>query len=107
MDFTFIVLSGRLVGLYQVIDSWYGIVVAEQLTDMAVLAICTTGAIQRAFEFFAGRAATGFVVPEWLPTPDNLQYSVAVSRLDRVVYRLIAQRRARLASSASTPEQAG
>eukprot|EP00884_Botryococcus_braunii_P020753 jgi/Botrbrau1/7361/Bobra.0316s0009.2 len=65
-----------------------------------------TGAIQRAFEYFAGRAATGFVVPEWLPTPDNLQYSVAVSRLDRVVYRLITQRRALLASAASEPHQA-
>lgn len=46
------------------------------------------GAIRTAFEFFGRRAATAFVLPEWLPTPDNLQYNSAVRRLDEVVYRL-------------------
>ena len=39
------------------------------------------GAIQKAFEYFAGRAALGFIIPEWLPTPDNQQYSEAVRQL--------------------------
>lgn len=53
-----------------------------------------TGAVRIAMEYFAGRAATGFAVPEWLPTPDNIQYNEAVSHLDGIVYRIIAQRRA-------------
>jgi hypothetical protein len=48
-----------------------------------------TGAIQTAFEFFAGRAATGFIIPEWLPTLENLQYHSAVARLDAAVYGII------------------
>lgn len=55
-----------------------------------------TESIRTAFEHFTERAATGFVVPEWLPTPSNLQYNGAVSRLDTYVYSLIRQRRAEL-----------
>lgn len=36
-------------------------------------------------------------VPEWFPTPDNIQYNAAVGELDKIVYRLIAQRRRQLA----------
>ena len=36
-------------------------------------------------------------VPEWFPTPDNIQYNAAVAKLDEIVYRLIAQRRHQLA----------
>jgi cytochrome P450 len=32
--------------------------------------------------------------PKWLPTPRNIRTSLAVRRLDKIVYRLIAQRRA-------------
>lgn len=51
-----------------------------------------------AFEHFTQRAATGFIVPEWLPTPDNLRYNGAVHRLDTFVYSLIDARRAELRS---------
>lgn len=57
------------------------------------------GAIQRAFEYFAGRAALGFIIPEWLPTPDNQQYMKAVRQLDSVVYSIIDSRRAALVAS--------
>lgn len=44
-------------------------------------------------EYFAGRAATGFVIPEWLPIPDNVQYNRAVSKLDSIVYDIIAKKK--------------
>ena len=44
-------------------------------------------------EYFAGRAATGFAIPEWLPIPDNVQYNRAVSDLEGIVYNIITQRR--------------
>jgi len=59
-----------------------------------------TGAIRAAFEFFAARAATGFAVPEWVPTPGNLRYGAAVAELDEVVYGLIRERRAAAAAGA-------
>jgi hypothetical protein len=43
-------------------------------------------------------------VPEWVPTPDNLQYLAAIRTLDRVVYSLISERRERLASTMSALE---
>jgi hypothetical protein len=33
------------------------------------------------------------VLPEWVPTPDNLAFTAAVRRLDRAVLGLIAERR--------------
>jgi len=50
-------------------------------------------AIKDAFEFFGRRAATGMVIPEWLPTFDNVRYNEAVKRLDDEVYAIIAKRR--------------
>jgi cytochrome P450 len=35
-----------------------------------------------------------FFLPDWLPTPGNIRMRLAVRRLDRIVYRLIATRRA-------------
>src|SRR5437667_7909787 len=35
-----------------------------------------------------------FCIPDWLPTPGNVRMRRAVRRLDRIVYRLIARRRA-------------
>ncbi|GLC37963.1 hypothetical protein PLESTF_000605900 [Pleodorina starrii] len=54
------------------------------------------GAVEKAFTFFTQRAATGFVIPEWLPTWDNLEFAAAVQQLDRVVYGMIARRREEL-----------
>ena len=59
-------------------------------------AVATADAVRVAFEFFSQRAALGFAIPEWLPTPDNIQYHSAVSRLDSAVYGIIADRRQRL-----------
>lgn len=57
-----------------------------------------TDSIREAFEHFTQRAASGFVVPEWVPTPNNLQYNGAVRRLDRYIFAMIARRRAELQS---------
>lgn len=38
-------------------------------------------------------------VPEWVPTFDNLQYNSAVTGLNKVVFRLIDERRRQLAGS--------
>lgn len=45
---------------------------------------------------FYCRAGAGFIVPEWLPTWDNLEFGAAVAQLDRVIYGLIAKRRQQL-----------
>ena len=58
-----------------------------------------TAAIKAAFEHFTDRAANGFVIPEWLPTPANVAYNGAVETLDGYVYALIASRRAALAAA--------
>lgn len=66
----------------------------------------STGAIRTAFQFFSDRAATGFAVPEWLPTPANTAYSAAVRRLDAAVYGVIDRRAAELAAAPEQPPQA-
>ncbi|KAL6746717.1 cytochrome P450 [Haematococcus lacustris] len=59
-------------------------------------------AVAKAFEFFTKRAGAGLLLPEWLPTWDNLEYGAAVAQLDKVVYGLIGQRRA-LTRTVSSP----
>ncbi len=49
--------------------------------------------------YIACSAATGFVIPEWLPTWDNLEFAAAVQQLDRVVYGMINRRRQELAAA--------
>eukprot|EP00897_Mesotaenium_endlicherianum_P008466 jgi/Mesen1/7648/ME000004S07912 len=55
-------------------------------------------AITTAFTFFAKQATSMLAVPDWVPTPDNIQYNAAVSELDAVVYDFIGQRRRQLAA---------
>lgn len=62
-------------------------------------------AVRVAFDFFSKRAALGFIVPEWLPTPENAQYHAAVAELDTAVYGIIADRKRRLAQLTSSPQQ--
>lgn len=44
-----------------------------------------------------------FEVPLWLPTPDNVRFRRAIATLDRLIYRLIAERRAEAAPAAAEP----
>lgn len=64
----------------------------------------TAEAVRVAFEFFSQRAALGFAIPEWLPTPNNLQYHAAVSQLDSAVYGIIEDRKQQL-SALQAPSQ--
>lgn len=59
-------------------------------------------AITQAFQFFTRRATSMFIVPEWVPTFDNLQYNSAVTGLNKVVFRLIDERRRQLAGSSDS-----
>ncbi|PRW32625.1 cytochrome p450 isoform A [Chlorella sorokiniana] len=63
-----------------------------------------TDSIQAAFRFFAQRGATAMVIPEFVPTPDNVQFNAAVQRLDRAIYGLIAERRSELEASPRPPQ---
>lgn len=59
--------------------------------------------IRQAFKHFSQRSASGFIVPEWFPSPDNLQYNAAVHRLDSFIYSLIDQRREELQTRSVYP----
>ena len=52
----------------------------------------------RAFEIvlreIAGRFRRPFKIPDWIPTPGNLRYRRGVRRLERLVFRILAERRA-------------
>ncbi|DBA77753.1 TPA: hypothetical protein ACH3X2_008443 [Trebouxia sp. C0005] len=61
-------------------------------------------AVRVAFEFFSQRAALGFAIPEWLPTPNNLQYHAAVSQLDSAVYGIIEDRKQQLPALQASPQ---
>ena len=43
-------------------------------------------------------------MPEWVPTPENVEFNIAIKKLDSVVYSVIQERRATLASG-SVPTQ--
>src|SRR6185369_16351534 len=53
--------------------------------------------VSSALEFlqqsFLKRFGGVLILPQWLPTPHNLQVRRAVRRLDAIVYRFIADRR--------------
>ena len=58
-----------------------------------------SGAIEAAFSVFARRALSddplAALLPEWVPTPDNVALRSAVDQLDAVVYKIIAAARER------------
>jgi cytochrome P450 len=66
---------------------------SRQLTDSETAARVVS-AVERAFTYFAARGATAMVVPEWVPTPDNVAFKEAVQQLDDLVYGIIDARQA-------------
>jgi len=52
------------------------------------------GAMEIANEFFSGSPEAMLKIPKWVPTPRNIRMNRAVATLDRVVYEIIAHRRA-------------
>ncbi|HLW79559.1 MAG TPA: cytochrome P450 [Terriglobia bacterium] len=50
-------------------------------------------ALNVAMTQFLSRVSTGFLIPEFLPTPANLRFKRAMRRLDQIVYGIIRERR--------------
>jgi hypothetical protein len=67
--------------------------ISKRLTDSQTAARVVS-AVERAFTYFAARGATAMVVPEWVPTPDNVAFKEAVQQLDDLVYGIIDARQA-------------
>jgi len=52
----------------------------------------TCDAFRAFFDQFDDRFGL-YLIPEWLPTPENLRYRSAIKRLDKIVLRVIRQKR--------------
>ena len=50
-------------------------------------------ALKVVWEEFTARIQSGLLIPERLPTPGNIRYRRAVRQLDRIVFRIIQERR--------------
>lgn len=74
-------------------------IVAKALFDAEVTAdVDEVGeALDTVLEQVAARFRRPFGIPDWIPTPGNRRYRRGVARLERVVYRIIAEHRARRA----------
>ena len=60
-------------------------------------------AVKAAFDYFSQRGASSMVVPEWVPTPVNVQFNAAIVSLNRLVYGMISQRRMQLQQQPQPP----
>lgn len=60
-------------------------------------------ALQVAFDAFIVIASQAFLVPAWVPTPNNLRFRRAVRALHRIVDSIIQQRKSRAADGSSCP----
>eukprot|EP00775_Hariotina_reticulata_P008971 gene8971-9146_t len=58
----------------------------------AFVALAGSGGVAAAATAVAARGATAMVVPEWVPTPDNVAFKEAVQQLDDLVDVLLAGR---------------
>ena len=56
-------------------------------------ASASSAALRQFFDQFRRRINSALLIPEWLPTPDNLRLRRAVRQLDGVIQRIIDQRR--------------
>lgn len=50
-------------------------------------------AMETLMHSFMASSAMPIIVPRWIPTPSNLRVAAAVRRLDRILFRIIADRR--------------
>ena len=89
--------SGEVANLHQEMARTTMKVVAEALfgASMQAREVETVGsALEVVNEFFSGSVEALMRVPKWLPTPRNIRVNRAVATLDRVVYDILARRRA-------------
>ncbi len=52
-----------------------------------------TAAMETLMHNFEASSALPIIIPQWVPTPSNLRTGAAIRRLNRVLYRIIAERR--------------
>jgi cytochrome P450 len=88
-------LHGSTIDLHQEMNRLAQQIAAKTLFD-ADLDVETEG-VGRAFkvclEEFQARSRTAFLIPVGIPTPGNIRLTLAVKRLNRVIFRLIRERR--------------
>ncbi len=52
-----------------------------------------TAAMETLMHNFEASSALPIIIPQWVPTPSNLRTGAAIRQLNRVLYRIIAERR--------------
>jgi cytochrome P450 len=63
--------------------------------DVTEVAHVVGAALEVSMLQYVERAKTGFLIPDWVPTPGNLRYRRAVKKLDAIIYGVIEQHRKR------------
>jgi cytochrome P450 len=89
--------SGDVANLHQEMARTTMKVVADVLFGASMKARdveAAGGALEVVNEFFSGSMEALLRVPKWIPTPRNIRVNRAVAALDRVVYDILARRRA-------------
>jgi cytochrome P450 len=88
--------DGAVLDIHQEMMAVTRAIVAETLfgADVSEEACAIGDASEIASEYFGRRLGSLLaLLPQWLPTPANLRLRGAIRQLDRVVYRMIADRR--------------
>jgi len=70
-------------------------IVAQSLfgTDIADKTAVIESALETVLKHFSNQLNTVFLMPEWIPTPDNVEFWQKLSLMDEVIYDIIRQRR--------------
>ena len=71
------------------------LIVAQSLfgTDIADKTPIIESALDAVLVHFSNQLNTFFLLPEWVPTPDNIQFWQKLHQMDEVIYDIIRQRR--------------
>jgi cytochrome P450 len=89
--------DGEVVNLHEEMSRLTMEVVAEVLFGSGLAADDTElvrESMETVNEFFANSPEAIVMLPRWVPTPRNRRMTAAVGRLDALIYRIIARRRA-------------
>jgi cytochrome P450 len=98
-DFNTLTLNITLSALFSIRNDYTSSNGSSSSSSRAAVIVA---AVEKAFSYFAARGATAMVVPEWVPTPNNVAFKEAVQQLDELVYGIIDSRAQALASGSSS-----
>jgi cytochrome P450 len=86
---------GRTVNLHEEMSHLTMEVVADVLFGAGVTEedVQTVGRTMEVFNDYFGRSLEAFLLPPWAPTPRNRAMAAANAQIDRLIYRLIDERR--------------